>query len=89
MQQGERSSRGRLLKQDRVVLGQSVARVPAGQLPRPTPRSAQNGDEPEVHLVRAEDGTVTQITVRCPCGRETTLHCEYPDHGGDDEPETA
>ena len=89
MQQGGRSSRGRLLKQDRVALGQTAARVPAGQLPRPARRPAEPDGEPEVRLIRADDGTVTQITVRCPCGRETTLDCQYPDHGEGDEPETA
>lgn len=89
MQTGERGSRGRLLKQSNVTLGQTAARVPAGQMPRavPPPPAARDG-EPEIRLTRAADGTITQITVRCPCGRETTLHCQYPDLGEGNEPET-
>jgi hypothetical protein len=89
MEHGERSSGGRLLKQDQVTLGQTAARVPAGQLPRPTRPPAEPHGEPEVHLTRADDGTVIQITVRCPCGRETTLQCQYPDQGETDGNETA
>jgi hypothetical protein len=76
------SGRGRLLKQNEVAPGAGTVSVPAAQLPRPREAPAATGGQPEVKLVRGPDGTVQQIRVRCPCGRETTLQCEYPVSGG-------
>ena len=89
MRQGEHGGPGSVLKQDRISLNQAAARVPAVELPRQQPPRPDSQGEPEVHLVKAKDGTVTRITVRCPCGRETTLDCQYPDQGETDGPETA
>lgn len=83
--------RGALLRQDRVAFDRTPARVSAGPLPPSCRPPAEPGGEPDVQLVRAPDGTVIQITVRCPCGRQTTLRCEYSDQGESepDEPQIA
>jgi len=75
---------GSLLKGDQIVFQPVPLKVPvAGPAPASAPR--QPAGEPEVELTRAPDGTITAITVRCPCGRHVTLECEYSDRGGTDE----
>ncbi len=84
--------RHRLLKRDDVALRPEAARIPAPGLPRPSPAAPPQQDapgEPEVSIVKADDGTVQRITVRCPCGREMTLECEYFAQGEDDESKDA
>jgi hypothetical protein len=81
-------TRGGLLKQQAVAFGGEAVRVPAGAVPAPRPAPPAPGQPegaPHVHLHRDEDGSVRSITVRCPCGREITLQCEYLDDGGTDE----
>jgi hypothetical protein len=76
-------TRCRLLKSDCVALKEQKVRVPSGegqQYPDMN-MSLGKGAEPQVDITRASDGTIEAITVRCTCGRETTLHCEYPDEG--------
>ncbi len=91
------ASKGGLLKQQGVDFGEEPVPVPVAALPAATPRREAapvptdpagehlEGD-PQVHLHRAEDGSVRAITVRCPCGREITMQCEYIDEGGNNEP---
>jgi len=70
-----------LIGRDGVAMGEGAAVVPAGSLPRPAaaPPAAQ---EPEVEVVRADDGTIRAITVRCTCGRQITLQCDYIEEEG-------
>ncbi|KPK66191.1 MAG: hypothetical protein AMK73_00875 [Planctomycetes bacterium SM23_32] len=80
--------RERLLKGHRVQVLQEAVQVPVGRLPvRQTAPEPSRGDvgEPEVQMVRADDGTIQQITIRCTCGRQTTLQCEYLTQGDADE----
>jgi hypothetical protein len=87
MAQGSSAERARVLKRGQVVFGGGTAKVPVGGLPRGRllAANAETGGEPEVNVVRGADGTIEQITLRCPCGRETTLQCEYPAQGEKDE----
>ena len=87
MEQGFRAGRDGLLKEQKVSLGEQAVKVPVGQVPRKTQRmtGADAGPQAEVKTVRGEDGTVRQITVRCPCDREITLQCEYLGQGEQDE----
>jgi hypothetical protein len=75
-----------LVKKDRVVFDAGPARVPVGDLPRrrARPAGADAGGEPHVEVLKAEDGTVQQVTVRCPCGRQVTLQCDYLGRGDED-----
>lgn len=79
--------KGGLLKQGTVAFGREAIKVPVGQMParRHAPSAAHPEGEPEVQLIRAEDGSVRAITVRCPCGREISLQCEYLGDGGTNE----
>ena len=80
------TSRGKkVLKAHQVLLGPEAVEVPVGRLDvRPASAPAPEG-EPEIDVQRAEDGTVRAIQVRCPCGRVTTLQCEYFEQGGKNE----
>ncbi len=75
-----------LLKGDAVRNGGPV-RIPAAPLPSPRPpeRHDEEDGEPEVELHRGPDGAVSAISVRCPCGREITLQCEYLNGADEDE----
>jgi len=75
-----------LVKRDRVEPGAGPARVPVGDFARRRgrPTDADPGGEPDVKVARGDDGTVQQITVRCPCGREIILQCEYFGRGDED-----
>jgi hypothetical protein len=79
--------RGGLLKQGTVAIGREPIRVPVAHMPprRPAAAAAHPEGEPQVQLHRADDGSVRAITVRCTCGREVTLQCEYLDEGGTNE----
>ena len=94
MRKSHAHSRGGLLKQRSMDFDREPMPVPVSALPPPArpsvPKPAAPADEhlegdPQVHLHRAEDGSVRAITVRCPCGREITMQCEYIDEGGTDE----
>jgi len=89
MEDPSNRGKGGLLKQNEVAFAREPVTVPAGNIPARPPaadRAEPDADgRPEVRLHRAEDGTVRAITVRCPCGREVTLQCEYLDDGGKDE----
>jgi hypothetical protein len=80
-------SKGGLLKQGSVAIGREPVKVPVGHVParRPAAPAAHPEGEPEVQLLRAEDGSVRAITVRCTCGREISLQCEYLENGGTNE----
>ncbi len=78
-----------LFKRDRVLFDRQPAGVPV-QAPRPRRPCAEGaadgadcGSQAEVKVARAPDGTIQQITVRCACGREITLHCDYSGRGDD------
>jgi len=83
-------TRSKVLKREAVALQDQKVKIPAGMC------GGQAGDgacrpevdlnftkplEPHVDIVRGPDGTIEAITVRCTCGRETTLHCEYQEEG--------
>lgn len=83
MTDSSRTGRNGLLRREQVLFNQKPAAVPVGALPQRKRHSAA-GDapgEPEVRVTKAQDGTIEQITVRCPCGREITLQCEYLSRG--------
>ncbi len=95
MRKSYASSGGGLLKQRGVDFDRKPVAVPVGNLPasagRPaagppakagSPAGEHLEGDPQVHLHRGEDGSVQAITVRCPCGREITMQCEYIDEGG-------
>ncbi|MCK4282844.1 MAG: hypothetical protein KAX44_00900 [Candidatus Brocadiae bacterium] len=80
------TSRGRkVLKAREVLLGQEAVEVPVGTLDVRLASAPVPEGEPEIEVERAEDGTVRAIQVRCPCGRVTTLQCEYSEQGGENE----
>ena len=81
---------GPILKSDQVGIGSEPASIPVGALPQRRARAGgpDLAGEPEVKFTKAADGTVEQITVRCPCGREVTLQCEYPVRGGENAKQT-
>jgi hypothetical protein len=85
------AGRDGLFKRERVVFDQQPAGVPVGALPsrKGHAAGADLGTEPEVKVVKAADGTVQQIIVRCACGREITLHCEYFGRGDENAKQTA
>ncbi len=73
-----------LFKRDRVMFDRQPAGVPV-QAPRPRRPHAEGaeGSQAEVQVAKAPDGTIQQITVRCTCGREITLYCDYSGRGDD------
>ena len=90
MHNAVRNRKGAILKEDQVVVRSAPVSVPPGDITRPRPRAADTApgapDEPELNVIRAADGTIQSIHVRCPCGREISLQCEYvTDGGGEDE----
>jgi hypothetical protein len=79
--------RGAILAHQRVVsLGEPV-RVPSGQIPQHRPSTANSAGvgNAEVDVATDERGVVQSITVRCSCGREVTLKCEYLPEGDENE----
>lgn len=91
MKEGPSGGGDRLVKEDRVSFKQQPVTIPVGELPPRKQRVAavEAGAQVEVETVRADDGTVKQITVHCSCGREITLQCEYSDQGEQDGKETS
>ena len=71
--------RGRLFKGGQTAVGREDVKIPAGRLPAPTrgARAAGGGQPPEIGTVLAADGTIEQITVRCSCGEEIVIQCDY------------
>ncbi len=82
----EPSSRKTVLTEDRIVVGREPVSVPSGRMPKPrkAPAPAETAHEPQVQAVTGPDGSVHSILVRCTCGREITLQCEYFADGGED-----
>ena len=80
MQSPRANGRNALIERGHVTMAEGTAIVPAGSVPRPAaaPSAAQ---EPEVEVIRADDGTIRAITVRCTCGRQITLQCDYVEEG--------
>lgn len=70
--------------------GQSVP-VPVGRV-RPSAEPAPEGQapaEPKIHVDRAPDGTIERIRVECPCGRVTSLRCDYSEQEPGEQDEIA
>jgi hypothetical protein len=90
MAEGGSTGRECVLKETQVVFDDGVVSVPVGEIRRKrSPAASTDTDEqPEVKAVRNDDGTIEQITVRCPCGRETTIQCEYLVQGERNENES-
>ncbi|MHC4481835.1 MAG: hypothetical protein ACYS1C_12835 [Planctomycetota bacterium] len=85
MADGLAGGRGGVLNAEQVVFDEAAVQVPVGELPRRMRLAPEaDGAEPEVKLTRGDDGSVKQITVHCPCGREITLQCEYLAQGEND-----
>ena len=82
-----RSANQPILKQQQVIVrGEPVAIPSGGTAPRAeAPAGPPASDKPDVQLIRADDGSVRSIRVRCACGREITLQCEYFADGGEHE----
>lgn len=83
-------SRSGLLKRKSVTYGARQCPIPAESSEQERSRCAPEPEsraeeEPSVELHRGPDGTVSAITVRCSCGNEITLQCEYLGEGGPDE----
>lgn len=75
-----------MLKAREVSVGADSVEIPVGGSAQPRPPRPEPDGEPEINLERASDGTILSIEVRCPCGRVTTLRCEYLDEeGGNNE----
>ena len=83
-------NRDAILSAGRVIVHAGKVRIPAGptaqadapsaaETPAPAGRKApaKPSDQPEVELVRGRDGVIRAIVVRCTCGRELRLQCEY------------
>ena len=73
-----------VLDHDRVSFDAQACRIPVGEIPAAQPAAAphEDGREAILDFLRAQDGTVEAIIVRCLCGRELTLQCEYEEDGG-------
>jgi len=86
MMESQSKGRARLLRRDRVALNPEAVHVAASP---PKSRGGQSPEhvraEPEIIPIRAEDGTIEMITVRCTCGRDIHISCDYLDEGGKDE----
>lgn len=69
----------RVVKAKRVTYTEKVVNVRVGQIPREllSRASGTARAQPEVTVSKAEDGTIQSVTVRCTCGREIPLQCEY------------
>jgi hypothetical protein len=76
-------TRSKVLKSESVTLKEQKVKIPTGEgTHRPeVDLNFGKASEPHVDIVRGDDGTIEAILVRCTCGRETTLHCEYLDEG--------
>ncbi len=71
-----------MLKAGEVSVGAEAVDIPVGRPAGPQRRAASPEGDPEIRLDRAPDGTIRRIEVRCPCGRITTLRCEYAQEQG-------
>ncbi len=79
--------RSRLLTGDDISFSRRSVTIAVSSAPgvagaRPT---GTGPAQPEVIPVGAEDGKIDMITVRCTCGREITITCDYAQEGGEDE----
>jgi len=82
MPKGSRRDKDGLLKADEVSTGGAPVPISPGELPPPSAgRPAAAGEQARVEVVKDDDGAVRSIVVRCSCGREITLQCEYQDGG--------
>ncbi len=81
----------KLLKSEYIRLQKKAVRIPVGEaVCRQHKETPQKGrTQPEVDFVKAQDGTVQSITVRCTCGRDITLQCEYLEDGGENGQESS
>ena len=72
-----------LLKAEHIVYDTAPMRVPQGSVASraASARPEQLGGEPDVDYIRDENGAVKSILIRCACGREITLQCEYLEGG--------
>ena len=83
MNDGPTNDRNGLLKGDQISVGGSSVSVPPGQLPhRRKAKPVTGPGDPKIDVVRDDNGAIKQITVRCTCGREISLQCEYLSEGG-------
>ncbi|MFO7956036.1 MAG: hypothetical protein R6X33_02930 [Candidatus Brocadiia bacterium] len=82
MENGLSRSEAKVLKAREVSVGADAVEIPVGGPARLRPPRPAPDDDPEINLERASDGTILSIEVRCPCGRVTTLRCEYLDEEG-------
>lgn len=82
--------KGRVVKGDSVSIQPEavlvrVGKTEPGSTESPPAEPSQEEGTPEIETTRSEEGLIQAITVRCPCGREITLNCDYLDDGGSDE----
>jgi len=57
-----------------VLIGDS----PHAILSRAACTDGENPHEPEISLIHDQHGNVIRIHVRCQCGEDITISCEYP-----------
>ena len=83
MDETSAKGKGRLLKGDQISLSPDAVHVHVSQIKIHRPAKPQEPvrHAPEVSTARAEDGTIRTITVRCTCGREIQITCDYLDEG--------
>jgi hypothetical protein len=77
MTRNRQARRDNLLKRHRVRRGAEPVRISIGPLPEPVHEHAGQDGEPEVTPVTGPDGEVRCIVVRCACGREIRIDCQY------------
>jgi len=83
------SGENRVLKSRGLVVVEEAVPVPVGEVIDRRARPSDLDGAPEISIERGEDGSIRTISVRCGCGRVTTLQCEYSDRGDEDERQDA
>ena len=72
---------GKVLKSSHLRSSGNKRKIPVAPDTGTNSRNEEAGEglegEPELDLVKNDEGTVTHMHVKCPCGRELTVECDY------------